>query len=57
MKKRNLLIATGQPTLHKMIDVLSGVDVENVQRQNGIHHDSSESLVQYPIIQDGDARS
>jgi hypothetical protein len=45
MKKRNLVIATGRPTLKRMIDVLAGIDVENVQRQDGIDHDSSESVV------------
>jgi hypothetical protein len=40
MKKKTLVIATGRPTLIRMIDVLSGIDVENVNR-----HDSSESVL------------
>ena len=45
MKKRNLVIATGRPTLQRMIDVLSGIDVENAQRQEGSDRASSESVV------------
>jgi hypothetical protein len=33
MKKKNLVITTGRLTLRRMIDMLSGMDVENVQMQ------------------------